>query len=154
MECPHGKDLRKGRVSIPGQVYVITTVTLERKAVFRDIDNARILVRVLMEHQALGRADTLCFVVMPDHLHWVMRLGNDRGLSQVVRSLKAVTSARAERQTPSIRSLSLSGGDVSRWEARARSSFTILDRADLPTRGEDPQRGPSSHRLGCCRKHG
>ena len=90
----HGANLRKGRVSIPGQLYVITAVTRDRQPFFTDFLVARALVRVLQEHEDREHAETLCFVVMPDHLHWLMRLGSNRKLEAVVRSVKALSSKR------------------------------------------------------------
>ena len=84
---PHARDLRKGRYSQAGQIYLITTVTRDRQPVFGNFQAARILIRALREEQNLGRADTLAFVVMPDHLHWLMTLGENAALSVVVLSL-------------------------------------------------------------------
>ena len=36
-----------------------------------------------------GRCETLCFVVMPDHVHWLVRIGETGDLSKVVRKVKA-----------------------------------------------------------------
>ena len=91
---PHARDLRKGRYSQPGQIYLITTVTRDRQPVFVNLHAARILIRALREEQNLGRADTLAFVVMPDHLHWLMTLDEDAALSGVVRALKAITAKK------------------------------------------------------------
>ena len=91
---PHASDLRKGRYSQAGQIYLITTVTRDRKPVFGNFNAARILIRALREEQNLGRADTLAFVVMPDHLHWLMTLGEVAALSVVVRAVKAVSAKK------------------------------------------------------------
>ena len=91
---PNGRNLRKGRVSEPNRIYSITTVTHDRGKIFSDFSNARCLVRVLQSTESLGQAHTLCFVVMPDHLHWLMQLGEGHDLSAVVRSVKALTSKR------------------------------------------------------------
>ena len=88
----HGKDLRIGRVSLPGQVYHITTVTFDREPVFSDLRSARLLVNALREAQARDAAATLAFVVMPDHLHWLMQLGAEASLAKVVGAVKAVTA--------------------------------------------------------------
>ncbi len=72
---PHAAHLRLGRISLPGQVYVLTMVTRDRRPVFRDFACARTVVRFLREHDRRGVARTLCFVVMPDHVHWMMELG-------------------------------------------------------------------------------
>jgi len=90
----HGGDLRKGRVSIPGQAYLITTVVRDRYPVFRNLMAGRVLVQALRRHQIEGFAETLAFVVMPDHLHWLMVLGERGNLSSVVQALKSGSSRR------------------------------------------------------------
>jgi REP element-mobilizing transposase RayT len=87
-------DLRRGRHSRAQQIYHITTVTLGRYPFFTDLYRGRLLVRQLMQLQAEGIAHTLCFVVMPDHLHWLMVL-HKGGLSDAVRTLKARTAQRS-----------------------------------------------------------
>ena len=84
-----GNALRRGRVSIPGQIYLVTTTTFNRKPVFRDLHCARAVVRALMHADRHGDAGTLAYVLMPDHLHWLMQLGETRSLSQVVGRVKA-----------------------------------------------------------------
>ncbi len=80
-------DLRKGRVSQSGAVYHITAVTQNRTPYFTSLDNGRKVVRQLMALQTEGRAETLCYVVMPDHLHWLMALHQGK-LSEAVQLLK------------------------------------------------------------------
>jgi len=89
---PHAKDLRKGRVSLPGQAYHITTITLDRRPVFSDLRSARLLINALRAAQSRDEATTLAFVVMPDHLHWLLQLEADSSLSAVVGAVKAVTA--------------------------------------------------------------
>ena len=90
----HEKDLRKGRVSLPGQVYHISTITLDRQPVFSDLRSARLLINTLREAQVRGEVTTLAFVVMPDHLHWLMQLEVGATLSDVVGAVKGVTAHR------------------------------------------------------------
>ena len=45
----HGQDLRKGRVSIPGQIYLVTTVTQKRQPLFHDFHTGRIVVGTLRQ---------------------------------------------------------------------------------------------------------
>jgi REP element-mobilizing transposase RayT len=80
-------DLRKGRVSQSGTAYHVTTVTRNRTPHFAALDNGRKVVRELMALQAEGRAETLCYAVMPDHLHWLLVL-HEGTLSEVVKLLK------------------------------------------------------------------
>jgi REP-associated tyrosine transposase len=94
---PHSKDLRKGRHSAPGQIYLITTVTESRQPVFHDFNAARSLVMLLKNEQQLGRADTLAFVIMPDHLHWLMALTGPAPLTKIMQSLKALSAKKIGR---------------------------------------------------------
>ena len=89
---PRGGALRRGRYSEPGRIYLVTTVTRNRQPIFREFGAARVLVRVLRREQDKGHARTLAYVVMPDHLHWMLALGERRSLSMVVRAVKAVTA--------------------------------------------------------------
>jgi putative transposase len=91
----HGRNLRKGRCSEPGRIYHVTSTTRDREPVFDDFLMARRLINLLFEQQGYGHADTLAFVVMPDHLHWLLQLQGGRSLSEVVGSVKSLSS-RAE----------------------------------------------------------
>jgi len=87
---PHARNLRTARVSEPGRIYLITCVTHQRNNVFADWHCGRLLVQALMkEHQ---RAQTLAYVVMPDHLHWLMQLKDNATLGGLVRAVKGVSS--------------------------------------------------------------
>ena len=93
----HGCDLRKGRWSETGRVYLITTVTERRRPVFRDFWCARLVVQELRAADALEWSTTWAFVVMPDHLHWLVELGG-ADLSRLVlrvKSRSAITVNRA-----------------------------------------------------------
>lgn len=81
-------NLRKGRFSEAGRVYHVTTVVAGRRPVFRDLWLGRILVREMKRLQEEGAVESLAFVVMPDHLHWLMVLQGDLELSEVMRRLK------------------------------------------------------------------
>lgn len=86
--------MRKARVSIPGQPYVVTTVTKERRPVFTDFNIGRVVVSTMCELHHADAIESLAFVVMPDHLHWLFLLGETIGLTEVVRRLKG-SSAHA-----------------------------------------------------------
>lgn len=90
----HGKDLRRGRFSEAGRVYLVTTVVRDRKPVFSDWRVGRELVQVLRAADAAGLSETLAFVVMPDHLHWLLSLGGTSDLSTVMRLVKGQSSRR------------------------------------------------------------
>jgi len=94
---PHSRDLRIGRVSLPGHAYLITTVVAGRRPVFRNLWCARILVRAMQHQEAVDHAQTLAFVVMPDHLHWLLQLGDKMPLTQVVAVTKRWSAEQINR---------------------------------------------------------
>ena len=84
--------LRKGRVSLPNQIYSITAVTHQRIFVFKELKHCRTLIKNLMECEHRKQAKTLCFVVMPDHFHWLMQLNGQEELSHIIRKVKVLTA--------------------------------------------------------------
>jgi REP element-mobilizing transposase RayT len=70
----HTRALRKGRFSETGRTYLITTVVHERRPIFAEWQIGRVLVGELRAAEDLGLAQSLAFVVMPDHLHWLVTL--------------------------------------------------------------------------------
>ena len=95
LSLPHGRNLRIGRVSEPNRPYVITAVTAGRQPLFADWRWGRIVVHALRGERE--RAETLAFVVMPDHLHWLLRLEDGATLDKVVGSVKSVSAHRLNR---------------------------------------------------------
>lgn len=95
---PHGHSLRIGRVSMANQIYSVTTVTKSRQPFFEDLYAARALIKILHSHETMADAHTMCFVVMPDHLHWLLQLKTKKDLSTTVPSVKSRAS-KALRQT-------------------------------------------------------
>ena len=91
---PHGKNLRKGRVSLPNQIYLVTAVTASRKPVFASFDAARLAVRCFHDKDVEHQAQTLAFVVMPDHIHWLLQIAESGDLSSAVRLYKAKVTMR------------------------------------------------------------
>jgi putative transposase len=81
--------LRKGRISIAGHVYLLTTVTYNRGKLFRKLEPARILVWEMRRLHEAGFVSSYAWVIMPDHLHWLLQLREDHTLPEVVKMLKA-----------------------------------------------------------------
>ena len=86
---PHAHALRKGQVSEPGRVYLVTTVTQARLRIFQDFLAARVVINTLRWLHEHGHAQSCAFVLMPDHLHWLVQLGESATLSMAVHSLKS-----------------------------------------------------------------
>ena len=96
MDAPHGRDLRKGRYSESGQIYLLTTVTYRRRPVFAEPACARCVIRAMRRESLAGNAQTIAFVVMPDHLHWLVQLerGSLAALMARMKSGSALLVAR------------------------------------------------------------
>lgn len=82
------EDLRKGRFSERGRLYLITTCTTNREKHFVDLSNARAVIKAMKYQDNIGNSKTLAFVVMPDHIHWLFSLESGT-LSKVVGSVKS-----------------------------------------------------------------
>ena len=91
---PHAGNLRKGRWSAKGQVYLITFVTKDRLPIFKEFRLARALIRCINESPHVL---TLAFVVMPDHVHWLICLNGDASLSRAIQSAKAISARTINR---------------------------------------------------------
>ena len=88
----HGRDLRRGRYSEADRVYLLTMVSIDRAVVFADFSMARAAVRAMHQPSVAASAETLAFVVMPDHVHWLVRLREGTTLGEAVRRFKAKTT--------------------------------------------------------------
>ncbi|MFA6231292.1 MAG: transposase [Rhodanobacter sp.] len=89
--------LRKGRVSLPGQIYLLTTVTVDHIPYFLDLRLARATCRLMIEPKAWGDARPLCWVLMPDHWHGLIELGERDDLSLVMNRFKSITSKHIQQ---------------------------------------------------------
>src|SRR5690606_8010746 len=88
----HGRDLRKGRISLPNQAYLLTSVTLNREPIFGHWLAASTLAREIHLAGQAGMVDTLAWVIMPDHMHWLVLLkaGSLRQPMQQLKSRSAI----------------------------------------------------------------
>ena len=101
MEFPGHQALRMGRTSLPGQIYLLTTTTAERAPWFLNVEFARATCRLMIEPMTWGDARPLCWVLMPDHWHGLIELGERDDLSLIMNRFKSITSKRI-RQMRSI----------------------------------------------------
>ncbi|MGH8397648.1 MAG: REP-associated tyrosine transposase [Gammaproteobacteria bacterium] len=89
---PRSRDLRKGRVSESGRAYILTIVTAQRRPVFTDLVGGRIIAQAIAHHDRMGWSESLAWVVMPDHMHWLLILGERGQLHGLMRSFKDYTA--------------------------------------------------------------
>jgi len=89
--------LRRGRYSEPGRNYLITSTTAQRQPLFDDPDIARVAARTLHEQRLWRNSELLAWVLMPDHVHLLVRLGDDESLSRLVARVKTIVARQARQ---------------------------------------------------------
>ncbi|MBI6631646.1 transposase [Pseudomonas paralactis] len=73
-DLPASHRLRIGRLSEPNRVCLITTNTHERIRPFSDFHLGRLVVWQFRLAQYQGLVNSLAWVIMPDHFHWIFEL--------------------------------------------------------------------------------
>ena len=91
MHYAHAHHLRRYRVSHPGRLYMLTTVTQQRRPLFHNFNFARLVVTHLRQADRENSCLTLAWVVMPDHVHWLIEL-KEVTLATLMRRFKSRSS--------------------------------------------------------------
>jgi len=101
---PHSSALRRGRWSWPNHCYFVTTNAANKQQLFASAPAAQVIVDSLVWLQDSGRIRLMGFVVMPDHVHVALVLGNGRSrpegrshiptLARVMNSFKGFTGKK------------------------------------------------------------
>jgi len=94
---PGHQALRKGRVSLANHAYLITTTTVNWQRIFDEFNAGCAAARCFENTAILGDAKMLAWVLMPDHAHWLLQLGEKDELDIVVNRLKSSSSRLANR---------------------------------------------------------
>ncbi|WP_420554946.1 REP-associated tyrosine transposase [Neptuniibacter marinus] len=93
MQKANAQSLRVGRYSQPNQIYHLTLTCANRRPVFSDPYLAKHAVHSIK--RLTQEATTIAFVIMPDHIHWLMQLNDRKKLSDTVRLLKVFITHKA-----------------------------------------------------------
>ena len=102
----NGYRLRRSRFSEQGRLYLLTAVTHQRQPVFADWRLGRLLVDQLRCADESSTIASMAWVVMPDHLHWLVELKHGT-LAELMCRIKSRSS----------RSINLLRGDQGRlWQ--------------------------------------
>lgn len=97
-DSPGNVALRRGRYSESGGIYLLTVCTLRREPLFRDWRVGRLVVAEMRRLQELGWVDSLAWVVMPDHWHWLLQLGETIDLARVMNAAKGRSALEVNRR--------------------------------------------------------
>ncbi|HEX7338550.1 MAG TPA: transposase [Rhodanobacteraceae bacterium] len=95
---PGYQALRRGRVSLAGQVYLLTTTTAGRRHLFSRFAIARTVCQCMADPACWPRCSLLCWVLMPDHWHGMVCLDAEGDISTTMNRWKAIATRRLHRQ--------------------------------------------------------
>jgi REP element-mobilizing transposase RayT len=85
---PNSHRLRLGRYSESGRAYLVTAVVHGRQPIFSDWHLGRLLVSELRRAHETNVVNSIAWVVMPDHFHWLMQL-EEGNLGRVIGAIKS-----------------------------------------------------------------
>lgn len=94
--------LRRGRRSLPGHAYLLTSTTAGRRPLFADADVAFVAARVLADSAHWAASRVLAWVLMPDHWHALCVLGEGDTLARRMGWLKAESARGLGRRFPAL----------------------------------------------------
>ncbi|MCH8553438.1 MAG: transposase [Natronospirillum sp.] len=94
--CKNSHRLRTGRRYLANHYYHLTTTTVDREPVFADFGAARGLIHTLRKATETEAVISVAFVVMPDHLHWLVQSLDGR-IDILMRRVKSESSQKLGR---------------------------------------------------------
>ncbi len=98
---PHSSALRKHRFSIPGHLYHLVKCLdtgLRRQVDLTDPAYAEIIINALFHQRDRNGCRLFAFVVMPDHVHWLLALPETGTLTNLARILFNWCAIQINRQ--------------------------------------------------------
>ena len=96
----NGHQLLKGRYSETGRTYLLTTVTECRRPIFSDFQLGRLVVNQLRQAHDEGIVNSIAWVVMPDHCHWLVELRH-KSVSELMCRIKSRSSVAVNHASQS-----------------------------------------------------
>jgi putative transposase len=127
------------RYYISNALVFITSVTRLRLPIFADENNLALLFTTMHEVQKIHPYSLLAYVVLPDHVHFLMKTGQGTTFSQVMQSIKW-------NFTRTYKSVRVINGAVSLWQDRFWD-HVIRNENDLGTHVDYIHYNPVKH--GC-----
>ena len=88
------RDLAKGRFSSENQIYFITTVINKRRKLFVNLDICRNIILQMKQLDEDGYIETIAWVIMPDHIHWLFQLKDNNDLGTVIKKFKGKSARK------------------------------------------------------------
>jgi len=95
---PESSQMRIGRHSEFGRIYLLTATVQGRQPLFADFALGRLLVAELRDAHEAKLVESLAWVVMPDHFHWLVALKNC-SVQQLMRRVKGRSARKINQKT-------------------------------------------------------
>jgi REP element-mobilizing transposase RayT len=150
MDPDHGhKALRRGRISERGRVYHVTFTTAHRTPWFRDHRLTAAACRTFAPSAAASGAELLCWVLMPDHFHGLLRLLDSPNLSRCVQQLKGRATAACHEASGNRTAMWARGFHDHAMRRDATRMYWQLRDTSSPTRG-----APGPYPIACSTRTG
>lgn len=87
--------LRRHRFSSPNRIYLITFTTNKRQPIFCENDHAaRAFCAALNDPMLWHEATLMCWVLMYDHVHLLVQIGDTESISRLINRLKTNTARK------------------------------------------------------------
>ena len=89
----------KGRYSSRYSYYSITICCEQRAPIFTNFETACVVSQQIYQFSESNRASTICFSLMPDHLHWLFQLQDEAmSLSNLIGQFKSISTLKVNRE--------------------------------------------------------
>lgn len=100
---------RRGRVSLPHQIYHVTTTTMDRRPLFDSFSIASTCARTFANSVQSEHSELQAWVLIPDHVHWLIQLRESGSLAACVRRLKSASARQIRHEHPTVHAVWQSG---------------------------------------------
>ena len=84
--------LRRHRLHLPGHVYLMTATTVGRQPFFKEFAPACRAARCHLDPDVYRESRLLAWVLMPDHGHWLVQVGDGDHLASIMNRIKSATA--------------------------------------------------------------
>jgi putative transposase len=82
----------------PARTFFFTANAFEKRLLFQSDRTASLLARVLLDNAAQGRFDLHAYVVMPNHVHVLLTVGDGMTIEKAAQFIKGGFSYRAKKE--------------------------------------------------------
>ncbi|MCK4353357.1 transposase [candidate division WOR-3 bacterium] len=86
------------RFYLPNQMYFITSVVENRRKVFYNEKNIKLLLDIFEYYRQKYQFKIGAFSILPDHFHWLIILGEGGTISQIMKGVQGFSARRINKE--------------------------------------------------------